>query len=141
MTAPTVDPEALFLAWKAASVHAGGPLARYIETEGQHAAALDLPEAVWEAKARSPELGSLLGLLAGHIAAYEERAFPMPASPPHRLLAFLMEQQGVTVAALAQATGIGQEELDDLLSGQQDLTRRQMHTLAQALHVSPQVLL
>lgn len=131
----TAEHDALFRAWRTASEAAGGLL----DSIEQHAAALRLLEAVWEAKAGHPELGSLLGLLAGHIAAYEERVFPPPSSLPHRVLAFLMEQQSVAVVSLAQVTGIAPEELALLLSGQRDLTCGQMHVLAQHLHVNPQV--
>lgn len=74
-----------------------------------------------------------------NIAAYEATAFPRPASPPHRLLATLMEYQEVSPEALAQATGIEEEELGRLLTGEQDFTRQQMHALAARLHVSPEV--
>ncbi|BDP41029.1 hypothetical protein DAETH_09980 [Deinococcus aetherius] len=136
----TISHDTLFRVWEAASEAVDGLLAP-IETEERHAAALHLLEAVWEAKAEHPKLGSLLGLLSGHIAAYEEAVSPMPASPPYRLLAFLMEQQAVTVVALAQATGIDREELGRLLSGGQELTLAQVRALAEHLHVSPAVFL
>lgn len=134
------DHTALFQAWKAVSEAAGGLLLLDpIETAEQHAAALSLLEVVWDAEEDRPELGGLLSLLVENIHEYEEVAFPRPASPPHRLLATLMEYQEVSPAALAQATGIEQEELGRLLTGEQDFTRQQMHVLAEHLHVSPEI--
>lgn len=76
----TISHDALFKAWEAASGAADG-LLEPLETEEQHAAALGLLEAVWEAKTEHPELGSLLGLLAGPIAADEQRqGLPRPVS-------------------------------------------------------------
>lgn len=136
----TVDHDALFSAWKVVTELADG-LLDPIDTPERHAAALKLEEVAWAAQRARPELSSLLRLLTENIQSYEAVAFPQPVRSPGQVLASLMTVMDLSPAALAQSTGIGIEELDRLVTGQQDLTRAQMHLLAERLHVDPLIFL
>ena len=80
-------------------------------------------------------------LLRDRLVAYEERTLPVPVAPPHRLLAFLMEQRGMTQIQLADVLGITQGNVSRLLSGKTALSLEAVQKLAAHFHVSPVVFL
>ena len=128
--------------WKALD-EVAHPYLLPIETESQYLAAIELIEVLWDqvgSEADSP-LDSLLILLSERIAAYEAIHFPIPHSPPHLVLAFLIEQKGLTQKQLEAATGIHQGNLSQILRGNRRLTAAQIGTLARYLGVNPQVFL
>ncbi|CAM3953920.1 helix-turn-helix domain-containing protein [Deinococcus frigens] len=118
-------------------------LAAPIQTEQQYDEALAAFEAVWNevgGQADHP-LGSLFELLRDRLMAYEERSFPVPPSPPHRLLAFLMEERSMTQTELAGVLGITQGNVSRLLSGKTALSLEAVRKLAAHFHVRPDVFL
>lgn len=86
-------------------------------------------------------LGSLFELLRERLMVYEERTFPTPPSPPHLLLAFLMEQRTMTQTELAGVLGITQGNVSRLLSGKTALSLEAVWKLAAHFHVRPDVFL
>ena len=140
MTVNQIDTTALFDAWSAAEAAAHQIIAP-LKTPEDYQAALDTLGVLWEAKSDRPELGSLLGLLSERIKDYEEQVYPMPEVPAHQVLAFLMEQRGLTQSALARDTGIDQSNLSRLLKGERDFTTAHLRTLATYFHVPPSVFL
>lgn len=103
-----------------------------IQTESQYKAAMELLEVVWERVGENPQspYGSLFTLLTERINAYENQTSPIPDAPAHQVLAFLMEQKGSSQSALADATGIYQSNLSQILRGKRKLTLEQIRTLA-----------
>ena len=95
-----------------------------IETEAQYREALRLFEVVWDQVGETPDhpLGSLFVLLQGCITVYEGRTYPVPAAPPERVLAFLMEQRDMTQMQLAEVLGINQANVSRLLNGKSQFT-------------------
>ncbi|MEK7753167.1 MAG: transcriptional regulator [Acidobacteriota bacterium] len=47
----------------------------------------------------TPEEDALLELLVDLVHDFEERRYPLPPSPPHKMLAFLLEQRELKLAA------------------------------------------
>ena len=90
---------------------------------------------------REHPLLSLLNLLADRVEAFESVAYPVPPAPPHRVLAFLMEQRGLTQKELEAATGIDQSNLSKLLRGSRNFTAGQVKRLSDYFHVNPSVFL
>ena len=84
---------------------------------------------------------SLLNLLADRVEAFESMAYPMPPAPPHRVLAFLIEQRGMTQKEAGAAIGIDQSNLSKLLKDERRLTVPQIKTLSRKFHVNPSVFL
>ena len=70
------------------------------------------------------------------IVHYERDRFPVPKSTPQEMLAFLMEQHGLTQADIADDLG-GQPNVSNVLSGKRQLNLRQIRLLAARFHVSP----
>lgn len=112
-----------------------------IETKTQYKAALKLLESLWEKvseDAKSP-YGSLFTLLTERIAAYEARHVPFDDPTPARVLAYLIEERGVTQQAVADATGIQQSNLNQLIKGKRKLTTEHVKRLAQYFKMEPSV--
>jgi len=114
-----------------------------IVTKTQYQEALRVFEAVWDQVGETPDhpLGSLFVLLQDRITAYESRAFPVPAAPPERVLAFLMDQRDMTQTQLADILGINQANVSRLLNGRSQFTLDAVRILAAYFHVSPAVFL
>lgn len=112
-----------------------------IESEAGYRAALELLERVWEKVSENPDspYGSLFILLTERINAYENRTRPIPDAPAHQVLAFLMEQRGLSQTVLATATGIHQSNLSQILRGKRKLTMEQIRILADFFKVERSV--
>jgi antitoxin component HigA of HigAB toxin-antitoxin module len=74
------------------------------------------------------------------IVHYERDRFPSPKSTPQDVLAFLMEQQGLSQLDIAKDLG-GQPNVSNVLSGKRQLNVRQIKRLASRFHVNPGVFL
>jgi len=115
-----------------------------ITNEEQNERALELLEQLWlevpDGETTHP-LFPLLELLTGRIAAFEERAYPIPESSPERILAYLMSENAMTQTQLAAASNIHQSNLSKILRGERSLTLEQVRTLAKVFKVSPAVFL
>lgn len=116
-------------------------LLRPISTEAHHARALEVIEALMARIGDRDEhpLTTLLELLAERVQAYEEAHHALPPAPPHRLLAFLIEQNNLKQSAVAEATGINQSNLSKLLRGEREFNTGHIKALSEFFHVSPAV--
>jgi HTH-type transcriptional regulator / antitoxin HigA len=136
------NPETIFRTWKKVDEVAHDYLVP-ITTKTQYKAALELLESLWEKvgeDATSP-YGSLFTLLAERIAAYEARHIPFCDVTPAQMLEYLIEQRGVTQQEVADATGIQQSNLNQIIKGKRKLTTAHIKRLAAYFKVEPGVLL
>lgn len=82
-------------------------------------------------------LYTLLDTLGVVIQAYEETHQPIPDCSGCEVLAYLIEEHGLSAADLSE---IGSpSELTNILKGQQDLNLDQVRALAERFSVSPSV--
>jgi HTH-type transcriptional regulator / antitoxin HigA len=143
VTMPVLEnPDTIFRTWKKVDEVAHDYLVP-IETKAQYKAALELLEALWGKvgeDATSP-YGSLFTLLTERIATYEARHVPFDDVAPAQVLEYLLEQHGVTQQEVADATGIQQSNLNQLLKGKRKLTTEHVKRLAHYFRVEPSVLL
>ena len=72
------------------------------------------------------------------IVHYERDGFPADRSTPQDMLAFLMEQHGLSEMDIAEDLG-GQPNVSNVLSGKRELNLRQIRRLAVRFHISPAV--
>jgi HTH-type transcriptional regulator/antitoxin HigA len=79
----------------------------------------------------------LLDLLATLVANYEERNCPMPELPPGDLLAYLIEQRGITRAELARQVGIPRQRLTNAINGTRPLSKGNAIKLAEFFKLRP----
>ena len=85
---------------------------------------------------RHPLYG-LLDTLGTLIEAYEQEHHPIRETSGPEVLRFLMEEHGLTQADLSEVGSPGL--LSEVLSGERELTVRQVRALATRFHVSPAV--
>jgi HTH-type transcriptional regulator / antitoxin HigA len=84
----------------------------------------------------SVEEQRLLALLSRLIEDYEDRTFPVPASPPHQTLRFLMEQNELRQADLVEIFG-SRGRVSEVVSGKRAISKAQAKALGEFFKVSP----
>ncbi len=83
----------------------------------------------------SPEESILLDLLASLIGAYEDEHYPIADAPPHHMLKFLMDENGLRQADLLPvfgSSGIASE----VVNGKRSISKAQAKKLAAFFKVS-----
>lgn len=136
------NPETLFRNWKKVDDVAHDYLMP-IESQKQYKAALKLLESLWDkiGEDTTSPYGSLFTLLSERIAAYEARQIPLDNIQPAKVLAYLVEARGVTQQEVADATGIQQSNLNQLMKGKRQLTTQHIKRLADYFRVEATVFL
>ena len=96
-------------------------------------------QALYELEYRSvpltPEEEELADLLTLIIEDFEERQYRLPQASPAEVLAFLMDQHDMKAEDLAEVL----HSPGDILSGQRELTTREIRMLSKRFHVSPEL--
>lgn len=82
----------------------------------------------------TPEENALLDLLVDLVHDFEEKHYPFPASPPHEMVAFLLEQRGLQANALWTVLG-SKGRVSEILSGKRGISKEQAKKLAAFFHV------
>jgi HTH-type transcriptional regulator / antitoxin HigA len=80
----------------------------------------------------------LLALLSRLIEDYEDRTFPVPDSPPHRTLQFLMEQNDLRQADLVPVFG-SRGRVSEVVNGKRAISKTQAKALGEFFKVSPEL--
>ena len=86
----------------------------------------------------TPEEDALLELLIDLVHDFEEKRYPLPSSPPHQMVAFLLEQRGLKPKDLWEAIG-SKGRVSEILSGNRAISKDQAKKLAAFFHVGVQV--
>jgi HTH-type transcriptional regulator/antitoxin HigA len=83
----------------------------------------------------TPEEDALLSLVTNLIRDYEAGGYPpRERSKPHRMVAFLLEQRGLSDKDLWPVIG-SKGRVSEILSGKRDISKEQAKTLAEFFHV------
>lgn len=119
------------------------PAAAPIETDTQLAEATTLLEELLTEIGENPRhpLGNLARLLIDRITRYEAEHHPIPDADGAAMLAFYLDQRGLTQQQLAAATGLSQGTISRLLTRKRPLTADHARSLAQYFGVSPAIFL
>ena len=110
---------------------------RVIRTEEEHARALATVESLMEKGERNmtPEEGELLDLLTNLIRDYEAATYPpREKSRPHDMVAFLLQQRGLSQKDLWPVVG-SKSRVSEILAGKRSITKEQARNLAEFFHV------
>lgn len=83
----------------------------------------------------SVEEKRLLALLSRLIEDYEDRTFPVPDSPPHQTLRFLMEQNELRQADLVNIFG-SRGRVSEVVNGRRAISKAQAKALGEFFKVS-----
>jgi len=82
----------------------------------------------------TPEEDALLELLVDLVHDFEEKRYPLPSSPPHKMVAFLLEQRSLTAKDLWSVLG-SKSRVSEILSGKRAVSKDQAKALAAFFHV------
>lgn len=109
---------------------------RVIKTEEENERALAIVESLLKKgeKNLTPEEDELLDLLTDLIHDFEEKAYPIPKSEPHEMVAFLLEQRGLTPKDLWPVIG-SKSRVSEILAGKRSISKAQAKKLADFFHV------
>jgi len=108
---------------------------KIIKTEEENERTLGIVESLM-AKGEgnmTPEEDALLELLTNLVHDFEERAYPIPRSEPHEMVAFLLEQRGLAPKDLWPVVG-SKSRVSEILAGKRALTKEQAKKLAEFFH-------
>src|SRR5580698_740230 len=107
-----------------------------ITTEEENERALAIVESLLEKGEGNvtPEEEALLELLTDLIHDFEEKAYPIPKSDPHKMVAFLLEQRGLAPKDLWSVIG-SKSRVSEILAGKRSITKEQAKKLAEFFHV------
>jgi HTH-type transcriptional regulator/antitoxin HigA len=106
-------------------------LPRVIRNEVENERALAVVESLM-AKGedhRTAEEDALLELLADLIHSYEESTYPIPHSAPHEMVAFLLDQRGLTAQDLVPVVG-SRSRVSEILAAKRSISKEQAKKLA-----------
>lgn len=101
--------------------------------------------AIWELMKKgednlSAEEMALLELMSVLVERFEEEHYPIPDSPPYRILQHLMESRNKKQADLVPILG-GRGRVSELVNGKRSISKAQAKALADFFHVSAEVFL
>ena len=111
-------------------------LPKVIKTEEENERTLAVIESLMEKGERNmtPEEDVLLELLTNLVHDFEEKAYPIPKSDPHEMVAFLLEQRGLAPKDLWPVVG-SKSRVSEILAGKRPITKEQAKKLAEFFHV------
>lgn len=84
-------------------------------------------------------LASLMDTLGTLVEAYEDKYIPEPVGDAISILAFLMEEHGLSESHLPEIGS--QDVVSEILSGKRELNLHQVRSLSKRFNVSPEVFL
>ncbi|HWX41295.1 MAG TPA: transcriptional regulator [Blastocatellia bacterium] len=109
-----------------------------IESEQELRRAHEVVETLMANKARTREETELLRLVAQLIQDYETRGRTEPASKPHEILQFLIEENGLKQKDLLDIFGT-RSIASEAVRGRRGITKRQAVMLGNRFKVSPEL--
>jgi len=126
------------LADPAETIAQGGPRVIHTDEElAEYTEVLFHLTAIEEPTRDQIEAINLLSLL---VSSYEDEHYPLPKSTPERVVRYLMEQQGLKQRDLIPEFG-NESAVSMFLSGQRELSVKQIVGLSQRFHLPAEVFL
>lgn len=137
----TTDAARMVEAWQDFQLAVGG-LGRP-QTEQEYVELLEVLDTLTECyDCNTAPYASLFDLLAGYVQQWEEaNEVPLPAAAPHEMLAFYIEQQGVSQYQLAQEGVADQSTLSKILRAKRGISKELAKKLGKRFRVNPAVFL
>ncbi len=86
----------------------------------------------------TPEEERLMDLLSALVERYEDETEDFPASPPHRILQFLMEQNDLKQTDLVKIFG-SSGRVSEVVNGKRGISKIQAKALGEFFKVSPEL--
>ncbi len=108
---------------------------KVIETTRESRLALKALDELLAIEDRTPEEKALLDLLGTLIEEFERKEYPTTRSEPREILAWLIEENGLRAAELAEIIG-GRSRVSEVLSGKRGISKEQAKRLGERFRVS-----
>lgn len=115
-------------------------LPKVIESDEEFDRLVDVMEKIDRKPNATPEERVLSELLAKLIQEYDDHHYAFPDVPPHRMIAYLMEQRSLRQADLLPVFG-SRSVASEVLAGKREPSKAHIRKLAEFFHVSPEVFL
>ena len=113
---------------------------KVIESDEEFDRLAEKMEALDLKKNPAPEEQALSALLARLVQDYDDRYHALPALPPHKTIAFLMDQRSLRQADLLPVFG-SRSVVSDVLNGKREPSKAHLRKLAEYFHVSAELFL
>lgn len=84
-----------------------------------------------------PDERDYLEVLSDLVERYEEKAHPIPPASDAELLAFLIEQKGVTQVEVSRAVGMPVSTVSEIVAGKRTVPRFKIGALAAFFNIEP----
>lgn len=110
---------------------------RPLRTDADLDAAVAIIDVLLDRPKLTPPEQDYLDVLSDLVEAYEADEVPMRAVGDAELLRFLIDQKGVTQAAVASGAAIAESTISEVLAEKRKLNRSQIAKLAAYFHVEP----
>ena len=110
-------------------------LPKVIESDEEFDRMVEMLEELDFKKDTTAEEEALAELLAKLIEAYDDEHYPIPPSPPHLMVQFLMGQRGLRQADLVPLIG-SRAQVSALVNGKRGISKAQAKKLAEFFHTS-----
>jgi HTH-type transcriptional regulator / antitoxin HigA len=110
---------------------------RPLRTDADLDAAVAVIDALIDRPTLTPPEQDYLDVLSDLVEAYESETIPMRPVGDAELLRFLIDEKGVTQAAVAAGAGIAESTISHVLAGKRKLNRMQIAKLSRYFHVEP----
>lgn len=101
--------------------------------------AIAMIDSLLDHRNRTPDEEDYLDVLSDLVERYEDEAHPLPPLCDADMLRHLIEQKGISQAEAAEATGIAESTISEVLRGKRTLSRKHIGKLACYFGVSPEV--
>ncbi|HLW67689.1 MAG TPA: helix-turn-helix domain-containing protein [Gemmataceae bacterium] len=108
---------------------------RPLRTNADLDAAIAVIDRLLDRDELTPPEQDYLDVLGDLVEAYESEAVPIPPVGDADLLRFLIEQNGVTQAQVANGARIAESTISEVLAGKRKLNRFQIARLAHYFHI------
>jgi HTH-type transcriptional regulator / antitoxin HigA len=129
---PTPDVQAILAAWRPLRDLMGVGVVRTAEDYARANAVIErIIDEIGEDE--NHPLAEVLDLIDNQVSAYEARSVDIPDAPPHEMLRFLMESQGLRQEDLSDCAPQGR--ISDILNGRRTISRGIAKALAQRFGV------
>ncbi len=117
------------------------PLVPIVDDSGLDLAISALNRVLDVDRDRTPDEEAYILVLGDIIEAYETEHIPMPYVSPAAMLRFLIEQKGVSQIEVAEATGISEATISQILTEKRQPSRKVIPRLAEYFAIDPAVFL